>query len=194
MMRQLQRSFEPSAQETAARKLFTLASRDAVIRGALATPRHVSNLLMMAQSVSRGCQACTPEQLCRLPAALCVGLCLILHPTAFTASCGDCHRSVSVCTGWSWHPPTTCCQVRTSSTYRCSMLLVMSTCVVQLAAISLLWLVTNKNPAAARMVAHAQGIPAVLPFLQDSSQLHRRAAAFITCQLLEESSLQVLQP
>ena len=74
------------------------------------------------------------------------------------------------------------------------MLLVLSTWVMQLAAISLLWLVTNKNPAAARMVAHAQGIPAVLPFLQDSSQLHRRAAAFITCQLLEESSLQVPQP
>ena len=65
-------------------------------------------------------------------------------------------------------------------------------CCMQLAAISLLWLVTNKNPAAVRMVARAHGFAAVLPFLQDSSQLHRRAATFITCQLLEDPSLQVL--
>ena len=86
MIRQLQRGFEPSAQEAAARKLFSLASRDAVIRGALATPRHVSNLLMMAQSVGRGCQACSSPfadaaiawLMCWMPAAV-VAVCALQH-------------------------------------------------------------------------------------------------------------------
>ena len=64
---------------------------------------------------------------------------------------------------------------------------------MQLAAISLLWLVTSKHPAAARLVARAQGMAAVLPFLQDSSQLHRRAATFILSQLLDEPGMQVSQ-